>query len=194
MCEPISWATAASLALGAAGTGASVLGQINSQAAAGAQASYMAQMSRQRQALAQQQADDALRRGQIAEQRQRDLTAQRIGTQQAALAAQGTDLEGSPTDILGDTRRAGEFDALTIRNNAAREAWGYQVQGAGFGADASLRESFRPSYLGAGASLLMGASSLADKWRKYQQVDPGDSMAAAGTPGSAYYGPVYSGV
>lgn len=181
MCEPISWATAASLALGAAGTGASVLGQINSQAAAGAQSSYMAQMSRQRQALAQQQADDALRRGQIAEQRQRDLTGQRIGTQQAALAAQGTDLEGSPTDILGDTKRAGEFDALTIRNNAAREAWGYQVQGAGFGADASLRESFRPSYLGAGASLLMGASSLADKWRKYQQVDPGESYGGITT-------------
>lgn len=163
----------ASLGLGAIGTGASFIGQMNQQAAAGAQQNYLAQMSRQRQMLAEQQAQDAIKRGQIAEQRQRDVTAQRIGTQQAALAAQGTTLEGSPTDILGDTARAGEFDARTIRSNAAREAYGYQVQGAGYGADAALRDSFRPSYLGAGSSLLMGASSLADKWSKFQQTDPG---------------------
>ena len=40
-------------------------------------------------------------------------------------------------------------------------------------ADASLRESFRPSYLGAGSSLLIGASSLAARWSRFQQTDPG---------------------
>lgn len=171
MGDPITIGIA-SLALAGVGTGASVLGQINQQAAMGAQQSYMAQLSRQRQALADQQAQDAIQRGQVAEQKQRDLTKQRIGTQQAALAAQGTDLSGSPTDILGDTARAGEMDALTIRNNAAREAYGYKVQGAGFGADASLRDSFTPSYLGAGTSLLMGSSSIADKWSKLINKDP----------------------
>ncbi|MCW5737790.1 MAG: hypothetical protein KIS73_26960, partial [Enhydrobacter sp.] len=131
--------------MGAIGTGAGFVGQMNQQAAMGAQQSYLAQQARQRQQLADQQARDAIQRGQVAEQKQRDLTAQRIGSQTAALAAQGTDLEGSPTDILGDTKRAGELDALTIRNNAAREAWGYQVQGAGFGADATMRESWSPS-------------------------------------------------
>src|SRR4051812_47954185 len=111
MCEPATLAIA-SMALTAAGTGMSVMGQMNQQAAAGAQQNYMAQMSRQRQAVAEMQARDAVQRGQVAEQKQRDLTGQRIGTQQAALAAQGTDLEGSPTDILGDTARAGEQDAL----------------------------------------------------------------------------------
>jgi hypothetical protein len=173
---------AASLALAAVGTGMSVVGQMNAQAAAGAQASYMAQLSRQRQQLAEQQARDAIQRGEVAEQKQRDLTAQRIGTQTAALAAQGTDLEGSPTDILGDTARAGEQDALTIRNNAAREAWGYQVQGANAASDAALRESFEPSYLGAGASLLLGASSLADKWGKFIETDPRNPRS--GTVGS----------
>ncbi len=166
------YAAAASIALGAIGTGLSFKGQVDSQAAAGAQQGYLAQLSRQRQQIAEQQAADALQRGQVAEQKQRDLTAQRIGTQQAALAAQGTDLEGSPTDILGDTARAGEQDALTLRNNAAREAWGFQVQGAGYGADAALRESYEPSYLGAGASLLSNASSLAEKWDRFNQTDP----------------------
>ncbi len=47
-------------------------------------------------------------------------------------------------------------------------AWGYEAQAAGYAADAALRESFEPSYLGAGASLLMGASSLADKWDRFE--------------------------
>ena len=31
-------------------------------------------------------------------------------------------------DVQRDTMALGELDALTIRNNAAREAWGYQTQ------------------------------------------------------------------
>jgi hypothetical protein len=182
----ITAASAISLGLGAIGTGTSVLGQINAQAAAGAQQSYLAQFARQRQQLAEQQARAAIQRGQVAEQKQRDLTAQRIGTQQAVLAAQGTDMAGSPTDILVDTARAGEHDALTIRNNAAREAYGYRVQAAGYGADAALRESFEPSYLGAGASLLMGASALAGKWDRFIQTKPSTSPSTDVGPGTGY--------
>ncbi|CAN5192135.1 hypothetical protein BH10PSE6_BH10PSE6_16920 [soil metagenome] len=184
-------AAVASMALSAVGTGMSFMGQINAQAAAGAQQAYMVQLARQRQQLAEQQARDAVLRGQIAEQKQRDLTGQRIGTQTAMLAAQGTDLEGSPTDILADTARAGEQDALTHRANAAREAWGYQVEAAGFAADAALRESFEPSYLGAGASLLLGASSIADKWSKFKSTEPnnsstGDYLNYGGQAGPAW--------
>ena len=175
----------AGLVATAAGTAMSVKGQMDAQATAGAQQNYLAQQARQRQQIAEQQARDAEQRGEVSVQRQRDLTAQRIGTQTAALAAQGTDMEGSPIDILGDTKRAGEQDALTIKANAAREAYGYKVQGAGFGADASMREGFEPSYLGAGTSLLMGASSLSDKWKMFRQNNPGgstpDFSAGSGT-------------
>lgn len=177
---------AASIASAAIGTALSVKGQIDAQAAAGAQQAYMGQLARQRQQLAEQQARGAILRGQIAEQKQRDLTGQRIGTQTALLAAQGTDLEGSPTDILADTARAGEQDALTLRANAKHEAWGYQMEAAGFAADAALRESFEPSYLGAGASLLMGASAIADKWDRFKFTYPkaggaGDPLPGPGT-------------
>lgn len=189
----VTAASAISLGLGAIGTGASVIGQINQQAAAGVQQGYLAQLARQRQQLAGQQARDAILRGQAAEQKQRDLTAQRIGTQTAALAAQGTDLEGSPTDILGDTARAGEQDALTIRTNAAREAWAHEIQAAGYAADAALRESFEPSTLGAGASLLMGASALADKWSRLKWQQPKNpTVGQIGNVGGSYGG--YSGV
>ncbi len=178
----------ASLALAAAGTAASVAGQMNQQSAAGAQANYMKQVQLQQQQVAQQQAKDALARGAVAEDRQREKTAQTLGTQTAQLAAQGTDLSGSPTDILTDTRKAGELDALTVRNNAAREAWGYEVQGQNAAAGAALSGSFQPSYLGAGASLLSGASGLADKWSKFKYNSGGsyglDPVASGGYGGN----------
>jgi hypothetical protein len=37
-------------------------------------------------------------------------------------------VSGTALDLLGDTAQIGEEDALTIRNNAAREAWGYRNQ------------------------------------------------------------------
>lgn len=130
--QPV-WGPAA-LALTALSTVMSVVGQIgqqNAQAQAAsvnaAQARYQAQVAAQNQELMRRQAADATQRGQVAEESRRHLTAQQIGRQQAVLAAQGTDLEGSPTGILGDTAAAGEMDALTARAAAAREAYEHQV-------------------------------------------------------------------
>lgn len=172
---------AGSLALGAVGTGLSVVGQMNQQAAMGAQQNYLKALALRNQNIQDMQAKDAIARGQVNEQKSRDITGQRLGTQTAILAGQGTDLSGSPTDILTDTARSGEQDALTIRSNAAREAWGYQIGAGNAGADAALRGSFQPSYLGAGASLLSGASSLADKWQKFQFSAPGTPSPTTGT-------------
>lgn len=180
MCDPISLAVG-SLALTAVSTGAGVMGQMGQQqaqaqaaSAAQAQAVYQAQVARQNQALMDRQAADAKQRGEVAEENRRRVTAQQIGQQRAALAGQGTDFTGSETDILGDTAAAGELDARTIRANAAREAYGYQVQGLGFGSTAALESTraanstYTPNYLGAGASLLSGASTLSEKWRNFQ--------------------------
>ena len=43
---------------------------------------------------------------------------------------------GSSIDNVSDTAAAGEFDALTIRNNAQREAHGDKVQAGNSGVDA----------------------------------------------------------
>lgn len=205
MAGSISASTVAmmSLAAGAIGTGVSVMGQRWQQQALqqagamqGAQAVYAGQVARQNQTSAQQQGErqaaDAKARGEVAEASRRRLMGQQIGEQTARLAGQGTDLEGSPTDILGDTAAAGEFDALTIRSNAAREAYGYKLSGemagAGYGNDATMagykagNSNYTPSYLGAGASLLAGASSLGEKWWRFQQNDPGSVTVR--TPGT----------
>jgi len=179
-------AMAASLATAAAGTGLSFVGQMNANAAQGAQANYMRDIALRNRQVSEWQAADAVSRGEVGVDAQNRKTAQVIGTQTAALAGQGTDLSGSEQDILGDTAAAGKLDALTIRNNAAREAWGYKVQGVNMESNAALSAAKgQTSMLGAGASLLSGASSLGEKWWKFQQNSPGGGSVnpAAGQGG-----------
>lgn len=52
-----------------------------------------------------------------------------IGRQRAAMAAQGIDIgSGSALDIQMETAELGAMDALTIKNNAFREAMGYRIE------------------------------------------------------------------
>jgi len=78
--------------------------------------------------LAEAQASDALLRGTIEESRYRRQIAQVVGGQKAAFGQRNVAVSGTALDLLSDTAQVGEEDALTIRNNAAREAWGYRNQ------------------------------------------------------------------
>jgi len=78
------------------------------------------------------QATDAVTRGQETEKRFRVQIKGLIGSQRASYAGQGLDVSsGSAVDVQEDTARQGELDAIAIQVNAAREAWGYQVQAKG---------------------------------------------------------------
>lgn len=75
------------------------------------------------------QAADAITRGAEAESRYRTQVRGAVGRQRAGFAASNVDVGfGSPVDVQADAAFLGELDALTIRTNAAREAWGYRVQ------------------------------------------------------------------
>lgn len=79
--------------------------------------------------VADLQAGDAVARGAEEEQRFRAGVRGLVGAQRAAFAASNVDVGfGSALDVQADTAMLGELDALQIRTNAAREAWGYQVQ------------------------------------------------------------------
>ena len=94
-----------------------------------AQGAYQKQAYNTNARFSDIQAEDAIRRGETeAQKHQRDVK-KLVGAQRAALAAQGMDLEsGSALDIQLDTATQGAEDAMTIRNNAWRESWGYKVQ------------------------------------------------------------------
>jgi hypothetical protein len=78
--------------------------------------------------VADLQASDALVRGAEAESRFRTTVRGAIGTQRAGFAGANIDVGfGSAVDVQADAAFLGELDALTIRANATREAWGFNV-------------------------------------------------------------------
>lgn len=107
--------------------------------AARAQGEYEKRIADYNAKVAEEQAKDALKLGEKdvhAVNRQVDQT---VGAQRVAFAAQGVDPNfGSAADVQRDARIAGSMDVMTIRNNAARQAWGYRVQAQ----DATMRGQF----------------------------------------------------
>jgi hypothetical protein len=94
---------------------------------------YEQDVAEQNAQIARQGAADARARGQEEAGQQRMKTRRFIGAQKAAIAASGIDpTTGSALDTLSESAAFGELDALTIQNNASREAWGYQTQATGF--------------------------------------------------------------
>lgn len=103
---------------------------------------YISAVNTANAALADESAEDAIARGWLAEQRLRTGTHGLAAEQRTMLAAQGLDLStGSAAEIAENTIALGELDALMIRNNAAREAWGYRVEATNFRQQALLARS-----------------------------------------------------
>lgn len=114
------------------------------------------------QRLANYQADDALNRGSIEEQRYRRQIARLVGAVRNEAGARNVEMRGSALSLLEDAAGIGEEDAVTIRNNAAREAWGYRNQAsesARWGANARSNANAQ-----AGSSLLTGAAQAYGTW------------------------------
>lgn len=85
--------------------------------------------------IADIRADDSLARGREMEIKKRQDTRRLMGSQRAAFAASGVvidDPNSSVADVAADTAALSEVDALTIRSNAAREAWGFRSQAQDF--------------------------------------------------------------
>jgi hypothetical protein len=166
-------ATAATVASGAIGA----YGAIQSGQAQKKQARYQAGVERNNATIAGWQAQDATQRGQIEEQRQRLATARLKSSQRAAFGSNGVEIDsGSPLDILMDTAQLGELDALTIRSNAEREAYGFRSQSGNLMAQAGLtqmagRSASTAGFIGAGSTLLSTAATAGDRYKTYQRYE-----------------------
>lgn len=74
-------------------------------------------------------AEDARKRGEELAAISRGKTKKLRGSQRAALAASGVDVgTGSAADIQAETEDIGELEAITIKNNAMREAFGFETR------------------------------------------------------------------
>jgi hypothetical protein len=172
--------TALSLILAGAGTATQVYGQKKAGDAAKASgeaqkkaSESQAQLADFNASVAELQAKDAIERGAEAESRFRTTIKATIGSQRAGIAAGNIDVGfGSAPDVQADAAFLGELDALTIRTNAARESWGYNVQAQdlrkradiarkeGVYLEAAGGQAKSAANLAAAGSLLGGGASL----------------------------------
>lgn len=127
------------------------------------QGAYQAFMAEKNAAFAEDAAEDAIVRGELNADEQRKKTQQTIGSQRTAFAGNGIDVNsGTAAIVQQDAAELGELDALTISNNAAREAYGYKVQASNDRTNAQYATANAES--SAFGSLLGGASSAAGSY------------------------------
>lgn len=147
----------------------------NRRAAKGAQAqgNYEGSILDQNAAAADAQAADAIARGAESVARSRAAGRSLTGSQRASMAAQGIDAgSGSAADVISNDQTLGEFDALTISQNAQREAWGFKVEAANDRGQANLARmggrnqaaSYRNQAVG---TLLSGSAQLYDLYHSF---------------------------
>lgn len=75
---------------------------------------------------------DAIRRGSMAESQRRMEVGRTLAAQQVGYTAAGVDAStGTAAAVADASSRLGELDALTIRANAMREAFGHQEMARG---------------------------------------------------------------
>lgn len=102
---------------------------------------YESQQLQLNSRISELQAISAERRGREESRAYKTEVKQLIGKQRASLAAQGIDIStGSALDIQVETAELGAEDALTIRNNAFREATGYRIEAIGYKGQAAFTE------------------------------------------------------
>jgi hypothetical protein len=134
----------------AAGGVMQAMGAIQQGNAAEAAGDYNAQIAEQNAILARQQAAEEERRFRVE-------STKRLGAMRAAYSASGVTLEGSPMDVLEESMRISELDALTIRQ-------GGRASEAAYRQEAQLsrmqgRAGQQAGQLSAAAELLRGGSS-----------------------------------
>lgn len=150
---------AVSQATSAVSTGA---GAYNASESAMAEGRYQKQMSEINAKLSNMQATAAEKRGETEAQQKNKETQQLVGRQRAMAAAQGVDVNaGSVFDIQQGTQTLGAIDAMTIKNNAYREAFGYKSEAANYQAqgdfaDLSARNKSRNSLVTGGLGVISG--------------------------------------
>jgi hypothetical protein len=195
MCEPTTLMMV-SVGLAAVGTGVGVYGAIQQGQAQKAQMDYQAGVAKNNQIIATQNATWAAQSGEAQAEGASMRNAQNIGRTRAIVGASGVNVDaGSPLKVLEAQDRLGMLDALTIKSNAARAVYGYNVAGMSYGAQSQLdtaagKFSATAGDINAVSSIAGGASSVSDKWLYYQRLNPslGGGSPVAINPNPAWAG------
>lgn len=129
------------------------------------QGKFQEAVAKQNADLDLQSRDDAIRRGAIAEEQHRAKVRQILGTQRAIMGANNVvSSTGTPLGLLAESAQMGEEDAVRLRTNAMREAYGFGVQASSSRTRAQMYR--RGGNQAAGATVLAGAANAYGMWKK----------------------------
>lgn len=188
--------------VGGIGIGSNIFGGFFSGMGAGKQAAaqsqqfkYEASIARLRNQIDIQNAGYALQEGELQASQYGMQAAQRMGQIKAAQGASGLDVNsGSPQQVQQSQKLITGIDLDTIRTNAAKTAYSFDVQGAFDTAQANLYDMASADALKAGmingfSSAIGTAGSVSSKWLQGQQMGlwsgPSSSGGGLGSSGGA---------
>ncbi len=132
-------AIAASTIAGIAGGTVGAVSSYQQGKAQQAQYNYQAKVNEENARIAQENANVQRQQGIEEARLQRIKAASTIGSQKAAMAANGVDVtQGTSLDVIADTVAMGELDALQTQYNYEAKARGYEAQAGNFQNQANL--------------------------------------------------------
>lgn len=188
--DPVSLGfMAVSAAAGIAGSATAAEGQRESGRATQQAEAYQAQVATNNAAIAETNAREDIQAGEVAATNVGLKTKAAVGSEIAQQGAGGIQVNsGSAADVRAGTAEIGMLDALTVRSNSAKQAYGERVTAASDTAQGVLdtmqgTAAEKAGEIGADATLLSGASTVAGNFAKWQtQFGPKGSTAPIGAP------------
>jgi hypothetical protein len=173
---------------GLVGAGVSAYGSYEGMEAQSANAAYQAQVAANNAKIAQQNAGMDIQSGEIQAANQGLKTRAAVGTTKAQEGASGIDVNtGSFPQVRSAESELGMLDALTLRSDAAKAAYGQEVAATSATAESGLQtaestEAANAAPVGALGSFLSSVSTVGSTYAKYQQgANPTVSGYASGT-------------
>lgn len=170
MADPASGMAALSIGTTILGGATAAAGAKQKAAAQSQMYTYQAGIADLNRRIALDNRDYAIYSGGEEAKRYGMKSAQAAGSIKAKQGASGIDVgSGSSVDVQKSQKQVSDLDTATIRNNAARKAYGYQVEAESDKMQTEMYQSASANSLEAGnyavaSSLISTASSVSDKW------------------------------
>lgn len=154
----------------------STVGALQQGEAASAADKYNGQIAMANSQIANRNAVQASEAGEIQAANSGMKTRANAGSIKANQGASGVDVnKGSPVDVRTSQDQLGKLDALTIRSNAAKQAYGYETQSFSDTAQGTLdataaKNDEMAGEFNAATTLLGKGSDAGTKYAQYQQA------------------------
>lgn len=181
MADPLTL-TIIGMTAAAVGGGVTAYGQYQSGQAQSSMYNYQSGVAKINQQLKKQDAEYARDVGEVEAQQAGMRTRGAVGSTRAAQGARGIDVNtGSAADIRKSQIDLGQQDERIIRSNAARRAYGFEVEGMNQGVQANIygmaaKDASSAGMIKSAGTLISTAGTVASKW--YQM---GPSFGATGS-------------